>query len=309
MLDFLKISGILRRQELSPSIKIRKEPSRARERAKYLASPCFTLLRLASPFGCCVRKATCGGASSRGRLRPVLVAALGLAGPVPFPRCPCSVGRVARPGLCSCFGFLARPFPPSLRALRLSAPRVLAAALLLPLWLRACPGCCSLFGAGSSRAAVGGALSPFFSGCSEIRARPPPARRLRPVAASQGGSCCSLCGFVLAQAAAPSLVAAAFPFLFQLLPAAPSEASRLPKLLLPLWRQRLFRSSFGCSRLMEKLKARTRAFNFPTALLLKPPSPPAFFKMLPLFAACVWQPKKIDQPAHKEKYRLHHHGP
>lgn len=238
-----------------PSIKIRKEPSRARERAKYLASPCFVLLRR---VGCCVRRATCGGASSRGRLRPVLVAALGLAGPVPFPRCPCSVGRVARPGLCSCFGFLARPFPPSLRAFAVvrpacaggcpAAPSVASCLpwLLLLLWRGVVAG-------GGRRRAV-----PLFSRCSEIRLRPPPARRLRPVAASQGASCCSLCGFVLARAAAPSLAAAAFPFLFQLLPAAPSVASRLPKLLLPLWRQRLFRSSFGCSRLVEKLKARTR---------------------------------------------------
>ena len=262
----------------------------------YLALPCFTLLRLKSPrereskihyiaacwllrVGCCVRRATCGGASSRGRLRPVLVAALGLAGPGPLPRCPCSVGRVARPGLCSCFGFLARPFPPSLRALRLSAPRVLAAALLLPLWLHACPGCCSLFGAGSSRAAVGGALSPFF----------PAARKL---------------GLVRPLRAACALWPRPWGF-----PAAPSVASCLPRLLLPLWWPRLFRSSFSCSRLVEKLKARARASNFPTALLLKPPSPPAFFKMLPLFAACVWQPKKIDRPAHKEKCRLHHHAP
>ena len=79
--------------------------------------------------------------------------------------------------------------------------------LLLPLWRGVVAG-------GGRRRAV-----PLFSGCSEIRARPPPARRLRPVAASLGVSGCSLCGFVLAQAAAPSLVAAAFPFLFQLLPA------------------------------------------------------------------------------------------
>lgn len=191
------------------------------------------------------------------------------------------------PRACSCFGFLARPFPPSLRAFAVVRPACAGRCLAAPSMASCLPWLLLLFwrgvvAGGGRRRAV-----PLFSRCSEIRLRPPPARRLRPVAASRGFPLLSLCGFVLALAAAPSLVAAAFPFLFQLLPAAPSEASRLPKLMLPLWRQRLFRSSFGCSRLVEKLKARTRAFNFPTALLLKPPSPPAFFKMLPLFAACV----------------------
>ena len=92
--------------------------------------------------------------------------------------------------------------------------------------------------------------------------------------------CCSLCGFVLAQAAAPSLArgrrgrrsAARCPPFFPAarklglvrplraacalwprprgVPAAPSAASCLPRLLLPLWWPRLFRSSFSCSRLL-----------------------------------------------------------
>ena len=123
------------------------------------------------------------------------------------------------PRAASCFGFLARPFPPSLRAFAVvrpacagrcpAAPSVAPCLpwLLLPLWRGVVAG-------GGRRRAV-----PLFSGCSEIRARPPPARRLRPVAASLGVSGCSLCGSVLALAAAPSLVAAASPFLFRLLPA------------------------------------------------------------------------------------------
>ena len=197
-----------------------------------LASPCFALRALAREkakstilqrIGCCVVAAACGELRAAGLRRGAACALcwwlpLGLPAPVLFPVALAPSVGLPAPG-CFLLWLSCAPLPslaagvavvrPACAGRCPAAPSVAPCLpwLLLPLWRGVVAG-------GGRRRAV-----PLFSGCSEIRARPPPARRLRPVAASLGVSGCSLCGSVLALAAAPSLVAAASPFLFRLLPA------------------------------------------------------------------------------------------